>query len=64
VEADFHYRFQTRGSGPLTVQYTAANGHQIQISGPTLYERQEGRLDIDLLPGGKAEFRPALNPQR
>lgn len=64
ANADFHYRFQTRGSGPLTVQYTAANGHPIQISGPTLYERQEGRLDIVLLPSGKAEFRPALNPQR
>src|SRR5260370_16286368 len=50
ADADFHYRFQTRGSGPLTVQYTAANGHQAQMSGPTLYQPQQGRLDILLLP--------------
>jgi hypothetical protein len=58
---EFHYRFQTRDSGPLKVQYTA-NQKQVQITGPTLYEKQEGRLEIDLLPNGKAEFHPALNP--
>jgi hypothetical protein len=61
--ADFHYRIQTRNSGPVKVQYTAANGKQIQVTGPTLYERQEGRIDVVLLPGGKAEFHPSLNPQ-
>ena len=57
---DFHYRFQVRGDGPLTVQYTAAGGHEVQITGPTLAERQEGQLDIELLPDGKAEFVPHL----
>lgn len=61
--ADLHYRIQTRNSGPVKVQYTAANGKQIQVTGPTLYERQEGRIDIDLLADGKAEFHPSLNPQ-
>ena len=59
----FHYRIQTRNSGPLKVQYTAANGHQVQITGPTLYEKQEGAIEIILLPSGKAEFHPSLNPQ-
>jgi len=63
ANAAFHYRFQTRGDGPLSVQYTAANGKQVKISGPTLYERQEGHLEIELLPNAKAEFHPALNPQ-
>jgi hypothetical protein len=61
--ADFHYRFQVRGSGPVKAQYTEEPSHATrQFSGPTLYERQEGRLEIVLLPGGKAEFHPDLKP--
>lgn len=60
--ADFHYRIQTRGSGQITVQYTASNGHQVQVKGPTLYEKQEGSLEVVLLPDGKAEFHPSLQP--
>ncbi len=60
--ADFHYRFQIRGSGPLKVQYTTTDGHQAQINGPTVAEHQEGSLRIVLLPGGHAEFHPSLNP--
>jgi hypothetical protein len=56
----FHYRIQLRGTGPLKVQYTTADEHQVQISGPVLAERQEGQLQIELLPGGKAEFHPKL----
>lgn len=60
--ADFHYRFQVNGSGQLKISYTAANGHMVQIAGPTLVERQQGQLEIVLQPGGKAEFRPRLTP--
>jgi hypothetical protein len=60
--ADFHYRIQIQGTGPLKVQCTAAGGRQEMISGPTLSERQQGRLQIVLLPGGKAEFHPQLIP--
>ncbi|HEY2472213.1 MAG TPA: hypothetical protein VGI45_30780 [Terracidiphilus sp.] len=59
----FHYSFQTRGSGQMSVQYTAANGHQVQVKGPMLYEKQQGRLAITLLPDGKIEFHPSLQPQ-
>ena len=62
ADASFHYRFQVRGSGQLKVSYTAANGQSVQILGPTLAERQQGTLEIDLEPGGKAEFHPQLNP--
>ncbi|MGA3262827.1 MAG: hypothetical protein ABSC47_02145 [Terracidiphilus sp.] len=61
--AIFHYRIQLRGSGPVKVQYTASDGRPAQIDGPELAERQQGRLQIVLLPGGKAEFHPQLAPQ-
>ncbi len=59
----FHHRIQTRGNGPISVQYTAAHGRQVVAKGPTLYEKQEGSIEIVLLPDGKAEFHPALSPQ-
>jgi hypothetical protein len=65
--ADYHYRIQLRGQGPLKVQYTVGEAGQSQvktIAGPTVAERQEGRLEILLLPGGKAEFHPELTPAR
>jgi len=59
----FRYSIQVRGSGPLKVVYTGSDGRQAQMDGPTLAERQEGRIQIVLLPGGKAEFHPQLTPQ-
>jgi hypothetical protein len=60
--ATFHYRLQVRGSGQLKITYTAADGKQVQITGPTLVERQQGQLKIVLLPGAKAQFLPKLTP--
>jgi hypothetical protein len=60
----FHYRIQLRGSGPLQVQYTTKDERQIHIDGPVLTERQEGSLQIVLLPEGKAEFHPELTPKQ
>jgi hypothetical protein len=61
--ADFHYRFQVRGSGPVKVQYTEDGSYKVrQMSGTEVFEHQEGRLEIVLLPEGKAEFRPHLSP--
>lgn len=60
----FHYRIQARGSGQVKVQYTASNGAQPQIQGPSLAEKQEGTLEIVLLPAGKAEFHPHLSQRR
>jgi hypothetical protein len=56
-DANFHYKFTVIGSGPLTIEYTA-NGHQARITGPSLAEHQQGRLQIILLPGAKAQFVP------
>jgi len=52
-----------RGSGPVTVQYTAADRRQVKLTGPTLHEKQEGRLDIVLQPNGKAAFHVELFPR-
>jgi hypothetical protein len=60
--ADYHYRFQVGGSGPLKITYTSADNKQVQISGPALVERQQGKLTIVLLPGGKAQFAPQFTP--
>jgi hypothetical protein len=58
------YRIQVRGSGPVKVQYKEAGGAQQQITGPSLAEKDEGQLQIVLLPGGKAEFTPQLSRQQ
>jgi hypothetical protein len=43
------------------VQYTEAASQKIrQMTGPEIFERQEGQLEIVLLPDGKAEFHPQL----
>jgi hypothetical protein len=64
TDADFHYRFQIRGSGPLTVSYTTQDGKAAHVSGPTLTEGQQGRLQIILLPGATAEFHPQFTATR
>ncbi len=58
--ATMHYRIQLQGTGPVKVQYTAADNKQTQIQGPYLAEGQEGKLEIALEPAGKAEFEPKL----
>jgi hypothetical protein len=59
----YHHRIQTRGSGPISVQYTASTNRAVQLKGPTLQEGQEGSIEIVLLPDGKAEFHLLLKPQ-
>lgn len=60
--AEFHYRIQIQGKGALKVLYATDGGQKEQISGPQLFEHQQGSLLIVLLPGGKAEFQPELTP--
>ena len=61
-DAVFHYQMQFRNSGPIKVQYAGPNGNEVQIVGPQVAERQEGTMQIVLLPNGKAEFHPQLTP--
>jgi hypothetical protein len=59
-----HYRFQIRGSGPVKVEYTFDNGKLTHAQGLNLAERQQGQLRIRLMPQGKVEFLPKLEPVR
>ncbi len=61
--ADFHYSIKVEGSGALKIAYTDSNQKQIQINGSILNQQQQGRLEIVLLPDGKAEFHPELTGQ-
>jgi hypothetical protein len=56
-------QLQLRGSGPVKVAYTAADGRPVQSSGPELAEPEEGRIEILLLPGQKVEFHPDFTPK-
>jgi hypothetical protein len=60
-----HYSVALQGEGPIKVQYTALDPNQAQkqaqIAGPAVSEGQAGRLEIVLLPEGKAEFHPELH---
>jgi hypothetical protein len=60
--ATFHYRIQVTGQGPVKVQYTDPANHQPQITGPALSQDDQGRLQIILLPAGKAQFHPQFAP--
>jgi hypothetical protein len=60
--AAMHYRFQIRGAGPLKVEYTSADGKTAQAQGLALTEHQQGELTIRLLPQGKVDFLPKLQP--
>jgi hypothetical protein len=59
-----HYRFQIRGSGPVKVEYTFDNGKLTHAQGLDLAERQQGQLEIRLMPQGKVEFLPKLESVR
>jgi hypothetical protein len=55
-----HYRVALQGNSAIKVQYNAPGNILRQATGPSVAEGQNGRLEIDLLPGGKAEFHPEL----
>ncbi len=59
--ATMHYKVQLQDKGAIKVQYTAPDHKQPQATGPEISEGQYGKLEIVLLPGGKAEFHPELH---
>jgi hypothetical protein len=61
ADAVTHYSVALQGEGPIKVQYTAPDQKQPQMTGPEVAEGQAGKLDIVLLPGGRAEFHPELH---
>jgi hypothetical protein len=59
--ATMHYKVQLQDKGAVKVQYMAPDHKQPQATGPEISEGQYGKLQIVLLPGGKAEFHPELH---
>jgi hypothetical protein len=60
--AEMHYRFQIQGSGAVKVEYTSGDGKTAHAQGLNLTEHQQGDLTIRLLPLGKVDFLPKLQP--
>lgn len=60
--AVMHYRFQIQGTGPLKVEYSSAEGKTVRAQGLTLSDRQRGQVTIRLLPLGKVDFLPKIQP--
>jgi hypothetical protein len=61
-DADFHYRFKLQGEGPIKLSYTDAAHRDHAITGPVLYEGQQGTLRIDINLPDNVEFAPSLTP--
>jgi hypothetical protein len=61
-DADFHYRFKLQGDGPIKVSYTDAAHHDHSVTGPTLYQGQQGTLRIDINLPDNVAFAPLLTP--
>ncbi len=62
--ADYHYRIQLRGSGPIKVQYTAEDGSLVQVASPySLSDQADFSLRIELLPHDvQFHLRPSSQP--
>ena len=58
ADSVFSYSVALQGEGPIKVQYTTLDQRQAQMIGPDVAEGQAGKLEIVLLPGGKARFHP------
>ena len=44
----YHYSFQIRGSGPLTLHYNDASGKSHTAQGPTVSEGEQGSLTVTI----------------
>jgi hypothetical protein len=44
----YHYNFQIRGSGPLTLHYDDASGKSHTAKGPTVREGEQGSLTVTI----------------
>lgn len=56
--AAYPYKFQPRGSGKVSAEFTDMAGKQHKVEGPMMSEGQSGTLDIRLTPGDGITFAP------
>ena len=62
--AIMRYSVALTGNGPIKLQYIMPNNNQAQATGPQVSEGESGRLEVVLLPGGKANFNPELQTRK
>ncbi len=58
--ATFHYRFRLLGSDKVKLSFTDASYHNVKVTGPELEKGQAGTLRIEIEPGNKVAWQPAL----
>lgn len=58
--ATFHYRFHLLGSDVVTASFTDAGEGSVKATGPELEIGESGTLRIEIEPGDKVEWQPAL----
>jgi hypothetical protein len=61
AHATYHYRFKVQGSGPITINWTGADGKPHTAAGPTLKEGQQGTLRITIDPSANVSWNVNLS---
>ena len=56
AHATYHYRFKVQGSGPVTINWTGADGKPHTAAGPNLKEGQQGALHITIDPSANVSW--------
>jgi hypothetical protein len=58
--ASYHYRFHSLSTDTLSLSFTDAARQSHTATGPELKQKQEGSLRIDIQPGNRVTWTPAL----
>ena len=60
----YHYRFRNLSTDTVRIDFTDAARHNHTVSGPQLEQGQEGSLRIELEPGDRVTWTPALTAKK
>ncbi|MHB1023278.1 MAG: hypothetical protein ACYC46_13790 [Acidobacteriaceae bacterium] len=58
---ELHYQFKIQGSGPISLEYTDMSYHTHKVTGPQLYDGQDGTIEILLHDDGQVTWTPHLS---
>lgn len=62
--AVYQYRFHSLGTDKLSLDFTDAGRMNHTVAGPELRQNDEGSLRIEILPGNRVTWTPALTDRR
>jgi hypothetical protein len=60
----YHYRFRNLSTDTVRIDFTDAARHNHTVSGPQLEQGQEGSLRIEIEPGDRVTWTPALTAKK